>query len=269
MNPETRAALIEASKPVRWAAAAALAVLALFLLVKTFDALALFGDGQNPPFNTITVSGEGESAAIPDIASITFTVQETAPTVAAAQEAATKKTDAALAALGTLEVAEEDIKTVSYQVYPQYENQQCFMGRCPQGTPKISGYQVSQSVEVKVRDTAKVSEVLAQLGTIGVQNVAGPNFMVDDDSDIAQEARDNAIADAREKADRLADQLGVRLGDVVSYYEETGAMPYNEYGYGGTMMDMKVSAVAPQATPTLPAGQEERKVTVQVTYRIH
>lgn len=267
MNPETREALIQASKPVRWSAAAALAVLALFLLVKTFDAMALFGDGQNPPFNTITVTGEGESAAIPDIATISFTVQETAPTVAAAQEAATTKTDSAIEAMGGLEIADEDVKTTSYQVYPQYEQQSCYMGRCPQGSPKITGYQVSQSIEVKIRDTEKVSDALAALGTIGVQNVSGPNFMVDDDSDLAQEARDNAIADAREQAERLADQLGVKLGDVVSFYEETGQMPYDMYGYGGA--EMKVSAVAPQAMPNLPAGQEERTVKVSVTYRIH
>lgn len=268
MQPETRDLLMKNVRPVAYAAAAALAVLALFLLVKTFDAMALFGDGQNPPFNTITVSGEGESAAVPDIATISFTVQETAATVAAAQEAATKKTDAAIEAVGALEIADEDVKTTSYQVYPQYESQACFNGRCPQSSPKITGYQISQSIEVKVRDTAKVSEVLAQLGTIGVQNVSGPNFMVDDDSDIAQEARDNAIADAREQAERLANQLGVKLGDVVSYYEDTGAMPYDAYGYGGAM-DMKAASVAPQSMPNLPMGEQERKVTVQVTYRIH
>jgi hypothetical protein len=60
MNEETRHTLVEASRPVRWAAAAALGMLALFLLVKTFDAISLFGQGQNPQVNTITVTRHGQ-----------------------------------------------------------------------------------------------------------------------------------------------------------------------------------------------------------------
>lgn len=267
MNPETRTTLLEASKPVRYAITAVLVILAIFLVVKTLDAMSRFGEGDNPVFNTITVNGEGESEAVPDIAKINFTVDQTAATVAAAQEAATTQINAALAAMQELEIAEEDIKTKGYTVYPQYAQvPPCTTRICPQvdTAPRITGYQVSQSVEVKVRDTDKVSDVLARLGGLNVQNISGPNFMVDDDSELADEARNEAIADAHEKAEELADQLGVRLDEVVSFYEEgQGPMPYYSEGYGGTAMDASV-----RSDISLPTGQEERTVNVQITYRI-
>ncbi|KND50142.1 MAG: hypothetical protein AB203_04135 [Parcubacteria bacterium C7867-008] len=263
--PET---IVRASRPVRYAAAAALTVLALFLLVKTFDAIDQFGTGPNRPINSITVSGEGKSTSIPNIAQITFTVQETAASVKDAQDAATKRTNDSLAAMKTMGIEEKDIKTLGYNVYPQYENRAmapCYPGSaCPTQSNKISGYQVSQTVQVKVRDTAKAGDVLQQLGTFGVQNISGPDFMLDDDSTVTDEARAEAIKDAREKAELLAKQLHVRLGDVISFSEGGGYYPmYSGYAKGGVAMD---AAVAP--SPSLPVGENETNVTVQVTYEI-
>lgn len=265
MDRETRETIVEASRPVRFAAAAALSVLALFLLVKTFDGLNTFGHGDNPPVNTISVSGMGDAVATPDIARISFTVQESAASVAAAQTAATKRTNDALAAAKGLGILDKDVKTTAYSVYPQYENTVCAPGTaCIQnGSPKISGYQVSQSVTIKVRDTAKAGDVLQKLGTLGVQNISGPDFSVDDDSTVTAEARGKAITDAREKAEVLANQLGVRIVRVVSFSENSNT-PYPTYSSVSKagMMD----SVAP--APSLPVGQDETKVTVQITYEI-
>ncbi|MES2225435.1 MAG: SIMPL domain-containing protein [Patescibacteria group bacterium] len=265
MNPETRDTIVAASRPVRLAAAAALTVLALFLLVKTFDAMSTFGKGDNPPINTITVNGTGKGAAVPDIARISFTVQETAPDVAAAQKAATAKTDAAIKAVAALGVADKDVKTTGYNVNPQYASPQpCYPGAmCVQGSQKITGYQVSQSVDVKVRDTAKAGDVLAALGNIGVQNISGPDFTVDDDTDVNAEARAAAIADARTKATELAKELGVHLGSVTNY-SENGSTPMPMYSRAaGVAMD---SAVA--TAPNLPVGTDDRTVNVSITYEI-
>ena len=219
MDKETREILVVASRPVRLAAAAALSVLALFLFVKTFDALSTFGHGDNPPINTISVSGEGESVATPDSATISFTVQESATSVALAQTAATKRTNDALEAIKSLGIVEKDLKTIGYTVSPKYESTTCSPGSvCIQnGATKIIGYEVSQSVVVKVRDTTKAGEVLQKLGSLGVQNINGPDFSVDDPTAVSAEARGKAIRDARTKAEILAKQLGVRLGKVVSF----------------------------------------------------
>lgn len=259
---------ITSNKGIRLALTAALGLLALFLLALTINAFSTLGQSEYPAMNTISVTGEGETTVVPDIARITFTVQETAPSVAAAQEVATNRTNEALEAMREQGVEEKDLKTLNYNVYPQYDyGQPCYSGMvCPTRAPSISGYQVSQSVEVKVRETENVGQVLEALGTLGVQNISGPEFGLDDEDAGRAEARAEAIADAREKAKQLAKDLGVRLGTVVSYYEESGypgPMYYDGYGKGGAMMETAQSA------PSVPTGENESVVRVNVTFEIH
>jgi hypothetical protein len=265
MNESTVETIRQATKPVRIAATVALSVLALFLAAKAIDAFGNIGRSINPYQTTITVEGTGEATSIPDVARVTFSVTESATTVAAAQEAATAKTDTALDAMKGLGIEEEDLKTLSYNVYPQYEYQApCYSGVCPPTrAPRITGYEVSQTVEVTIRDTAKAGDVLQALGTTEVQNISGPNFTVDDTDSVKAEAREVAIAEAKEKAKMLAKELGVSLGKVVSYYENQPGYPmYDSYGYGGAEMAMGAKA------PSLPTGEQETSVTVSITYEI-
>jgi hypothetical protein len=206
---------------------------------------------------------------VPDTARITFTITESSANVADAQKAATDKTDKALAALKEQGIDDRDVKTLSYNISPKYEYSQrgCFGGMiCPPVTssPTIVGYDVSQTIQVKVRETEKAGDVLASLGTIGVQNVNGPEFVVDDETAVQGEAREEAIDEARAKAKALAKDLGVHLGDIVSFSEgPTGQM----YGYkGGVMMDSAMAV--PAAAPTLPTGENETEITVSITYEI-
>lgn len=255
---------LSSNRVARLAAIAVLVFLALFLLVKTWD--AAFGRDITDPYNTITVEGTGRAAMVPDTARITFTVIESSGEVAAAQDAATAKTDAAIALLTEQGIEERDVKTLSYNVSPRYDyNQQpCYPGMmCPSGSPRITGYDVSQTIEVKVRDTEKAGEVLAALGGIGVQNISGPEFVVDDETAVSSEARAEAIEEAREKAKELAKQLGVRLGKVVSFSEGASGDMYG-YGKGGTMME-----AAAQRAPSLPVGENETEISVMITYEIH
>ena len=264
MQDSSVQALVEASKPVRYAAAAALSVLALFLLLLSINALGNLGRSENPYMNTITVEGRGSGTAIPNLATVSFSVTERGTTVAEAQTKATQKTDAALAAVESLGIEERDVKTLSYNVYPQYEAiAPCYGGICPSVNPRIIGYEVSQSVEVKVRETGKAGDVLQALGTLNVQNISGPNFTVDEEDGLTGVAREAAIENAKAKAEALADQLGVKLGKVVSFYENTAPYPY--YGYdakGGMMETMN------QAAPSLPTGEQETEVSVSITYEI-
>lgn len=269
MNESWQDTIVRISKPVRYAAAAALILLALFLLVKTLDVLA-YGIGRSDayPSNVIVVEGTGEATAIPDIASINYSVTERGATVGEAQTKATENMNASLTFLKKMGVEEKDIKTTGYNVYPEYEYQPvCYSSYCPPaGNPDIIGYSVSQSVEVKVRDTENVGGVLQGLGDAGVQNIYGPNFTVDDEDAARTKAREAAIIEAREKARTLAKQLGVRLGKVVSFYENNGAYPYYDKGFGGAM-DVAMTQEAP--APSLPAGEQETSVTVSITYEIN
>lgn len=264
MNDSTLESFRQMTKPVRLAATAALVFLALFLAAKAFDAFGNLGRSTIYPTSTITVEGTGEATAIPDVARISFSVTEKATTVADAQEKATAKMDKALEAVATLGIEEADTKTISYNVYPQYEYQNCSMGYCPPtySSPRIIGYEVSQTIEVTIRDTAIAGDVLAALGATEVQNISGPNFTVEDEDSVKMEAREIAITKAKEKAKALAKELGVSLGKVVSFYEN---QPYPmDYGYGG---DMRMEASVASA-PKLPVGEQETSVTVSITYEL-
>lgn len=251
---------------MRYAVLAVLVLLAVFLLVKSWD--TAFGYAPNKPINTITVEGTGKAVAVPDIARISFTVVESAADVAAAQKAATDRTNAALAALKDAGIEEKDIKTAYYSVSPKYE----YDSPCPPGamcaaivrsSPRIVGYDVSQSIDVKVRKTDQAGEILGLLGNLGVQNISGPNFTVDDEDAVRAEARGEAIKEAQAKAKVLAKQLGVRLGPVMSFSENGGPYPMYGYGKGGVAMDAAV-----ESAPTLPTGENETNVTVMITYEI-
>lgn len=266
MNESLKQFMDQYGRWVGFAALAVLVLLSLFLLVKTVDAFERMGKSPYAGPNTITVTGTGRAETPPTIARVVFTVEETASTVAEAQDKATTRATAALDAIHDLDISEDDIQTTGYYTNPQYETQQpCRPGMvCAQGSPRIVGYQVSQTITVKIRNTDRAGEVLAVLGEAGVQNISGPNFEVDDDSEVMAEAREEAIKDAHKQAKMLAKQLRVRLGDVVTFYEDGGypSPMYDGFGKGG-VMEASVRSAVP-----LPQGQEESVVTVSVTYEI-
>ncbi len=254
------------------AGAAALGMLALFLLVLTISALRglpYVGAGV-PATNTISVSGEGETFAVPDTATFTVTVQEEAAQVADAQDSATEKMNGIIDYLKGEGVEEKDIKTVSYNVMPKYEYDQqfCPVGTyCQPGNQTLAGFQVSQTLSVKVKDTKKAGELLSGVGSRGVFNVSGLSFTIDDEDALRAEARNQAIEDARAKAEALAGDLGVDLVRVVGFYEDSSYPPMYAYGLGGMELsrDAKVSS-AP--APALPTGENKIVSNVNITYEI-
>jgi uncharacterized protein YggE len=264
MDPRSTLDELFGNSGVRIALIGVLAILALFLFAQSVRTVREFGQVDLASTATITVSGTGKATAVANIAQISFTVQEQASTVEAAQDSATKRTNTALAALKKLGIDEKDIKTSGYNVSPQYETRPCLPnGPCTQSM-KIIGYQVYQSIEVKVRDTKKTGEVLQVLGTAGVQNISGPNFTVEDDSLVQAEARGKAINDAHQKAELLARQLGVRLGKVVSFSEGGNAYPM----FMGGMTKAMSADVASAPAPSIPVGENETNSSVTITYEI-
>lgn len=215
--------------------------------------------------NIITVDGEGKVTAIPDVATISFTVTQDGVNGSAAQDGAAKKMNVALALVKQAGVADKDIKTTSYSLTPKYAYQPpCYGGYCPQTESRVIGYTASQTVEVKVRKTDDAGKILSDLGDAGVTNLYGPNFTIDDMEGLKAKARGEAIDAARAKAKILARDLGVSLVRVTGFYESGGPI---YYGYGkGAAMD-SVGAPAP-TTPSLPTGENEITINVMVTYEI-
>lgn len=255
------------------AATLALMVLGLFLAAQTigeFMKYRYIGAGI-PPTNLISVEGKGEVVAIPDTAEFSFSVVEKANTVAPAQDAATKKMNDITAYLKAQGIADKDIKTTGYSVNPQYEWQQavsCTASYCPPGKSVLTGYEVRQSVTVKVRDTKKAGELLTGIGGKGASELSGVSFTVDDDESLKSQAREKAIADAKAKADVLATQLGVHLVRVVSFNENNGGYPPIYYAKDATMSVGMGGAVETRVAPEVPAGENTYTSQVSVTYEI-
>ncbi len=259
-----------------WAGTATLAILSVFILVS----IQHLSEGDATA-NTISFTGEGKVFAVPDIAAISFSIVTEATTSKAAQDANSLKSKKVVDFLKSQQIADKDVKTTGYNVYPQYNNypRPCPLdtkmmapsesaGMMPQSYPctdntqKISSYQVSQSFEVQVRDLLKVSPVLDGLVTAGANQVNNLGFQVDDMEKVNNEARAKAIADAKTKAENLRRQLGIRLGKIVNY-SEGGYYP--QY-YGAKAMDSTGGALPPG--PSVPAGENEITANVTITYQI-
>ena len=166
-------------------------------------------------------------------------------------------------------VAEKDIKTTGYYLNPRYEypNTRCIDGYCPpQGEPKLIGYEVSQSIDVKVRKTPDAGMLISGVGERGATNVGSLNFTIDDEESLKEEARTAAIADAMTNATILAEKLGGRLVRMTGYWEDQGAMPYNMAG--GYSMDMAMSAKVESAPAVIPTGENTIISIVHITYEV-
>lgn len=223
--------------------------------------------GQVP---TITVSGEGEVTAAPDIATVSFTIRESAKTVPEAQKLVEEKTTKVLAELSALSIEKKDTKTVSYTVNPKYE-----YVSVPQGgamypgasNQKIVGYEVAQTMEVKVRNVGGAGDVIGAIGNTNITEIYGPNFTLDDPEKATAEAKEKAIKQAEEKAKNIAKSLGVSLGSIVAYNEDNGGY-YPMYYARDAMMSSSVGKGGAAPEVSLPTGENVIKVRVNVTYSL-
>jgi uncharacterized protein YggE len=205
-----------------------LSIYVIVLSVKEWKSVKYVG-GENSQ-GYITVNGTGEAVAVPDLATFTFSANETAKTVNVARDAATVSINKAIDVLKKSGVVENDIKTTGYSINPKYEytNGDCNVYRCATGKQTFVGYEVSQTIEVKVRDLNKVGQLFADVSASGVKNVGDISFTVESQELLKQEARNEAITKARKQADELADALGVSLVRISSF-NEGGSYPMPYY----------------------------------------
>lgn len=254
----------------------------LFLVVLSVLAIVatIFVSKGNERYeeNTISVSGTAEVNSAPDVAEFSFTVKETSKTNKEAQDVISEKVASILDGLQELGVEEKDIKTQSYTIYPKYEYVQVkreedialdgtiyFPGNNRKRVQ--TGFDVSQNVSLKLRDFDKVGSVLELLAETGIENLNGPNFQIDNPEALEEEARAAAIKDAKEKAKRLAKDLDVRLGKVVSFNENGGGyfpQPMYARGLEYAAFDM----VESKAAPELPVGENTISANVSIVYTI-
>jgi uncharacterized protein YggE len=244
-------------RPPVWALIAAVALGGVFYIAGKHLELKQTDPTEH---GTITVSGEGRAFAAPDIAQLSLGFQSgRQATAAAAMERLKTNMDKVIAAIKAEGIEEKDIRTESFYLNPVYDYSN--------GQTIPRGFEAGQSLSIKVRDLDKVSDVLGAATTAGSNNAGGVNFTVDDPEAKRSEARAEAIEEAKEKAQVLAKQLGVSLGEIVSFSEGGyggGPVPmyYAREMAGDSAMNQEKLAVQ------MPAGEQEINVNVSITYEI-
>ncbi len=224
--------------------------LAFFLWQGSFS----FSFGQP---KTMTVTGTGKVKMTPEVARFTTGVQKFGTSVDEALGQEKTTTAAIISALKGSGIKEEDIKTSWFNIWPQTSD--LWEGNVRR--QQITGYSVSNNIEVKVREINRVSEILGKVIGAGANNVSGVSFGADDPKEQEAEAREKAIADAREKAQKMAEASGRKLGRITSITE--GTLPvvaypaYRMEGGGGA-----------GGGPTVEPGSLEISQTVTVVFSL-
>jgi uncharacterized protein len=213
---------------------------------------------------SITVTGEGEVTAVPDIATVTITVRESGKTVPEAQKAAEAKVTAAIGALSNLDVSEKDTRTLSYSVNPKYENVPVAMvnGYYPQTNQRIVGYEVSEMIEIKVRKVDQAGDIIGALGSANITEISGPSFTVENMDKLEADAKAKAIDQARQKANETAKALGARVGEVMQFSENNGGYPMF------FKAEVSNQSAPRDASVSLPQGENVIKSQVTITYSL-
>ncbi|MGB2732121.1 MAG: SIMPL domain-containing protein [Microgenomates group bacterium] len=237
---------------------ALLGVFVLLVLVKIFNIaypinIRVVNTSESAEF---TVMGTGKVTVIPDVAVIDAGVTvSNASSAESAKSLITSVNNKIITTVKLLGVEKKDIETSSFNIYPEYSTttiQPLILKGSAQpavesteavrASSKISGYNGSVTITMKVRNKDVVSQVIQKVTEAGGTNVSGPRFTIDDRSIYQQKARSLAILDAKGQAQKLAKELGIKLGKVTNMVE-SGAGPYYDYSRGLSAMDSSAKAV--------------------------
>ncbi len=209
------------------------------------------------PAKTITVSAEGKVTVSPDIAKISFSAVSEGVDPEKIADENNRKMNMAIDFIKSQGIDAKDIKTTQYNLQPKYEydekTQKTF----------ISGYALTQTVLIKVRDLRKVGKILADLPALGINQIGSISFEVDDPEKYLTEARNQAFEKVKIKAKEMSEKNGVELGKVVNFFEYQGGQPVPYY-----MEALNKGGAVPSVMPSIEPGTQEVKIQVSMTYEI-
>jgi uncharacterized protein len=213
-------------------------------------------DNQNP--STLNINTSANLKQAPDIALVNAGIITKAKTAKLAMAENATKMSAAFAALKTAGIAEKDMQTSGINLNPEYVYQE-------NKPPIIKGYQVSNSLNIKIRDMNKVGPVLDALVAQGINQISGPSFSVEDPDKAMDKARQEAIQKANERANLYAKGFGMKVKRVISISESGGyqsPMPQPVYA-------MKAMAMADAAAETsVAAGEVTLNLSLSVQFEL-
>lgn len=211
------------------------------------------------PQDQFSVEGTGSVFAPPNIAEITLGVRtEKKPTAEAATKENVEKMNRVIEAIKKMGVEAKDIKTIDYQLYADYNYTQD-RGR------ELTGWNLSQSVRVKIRNLDSMGDVVAKATAAGANQTDSISFTIDDEEELKKQARAEAIEKAKAKAEELSKVAGIKLGKVINVYENYNP-PITPYYYKGEADGMGGGGDIPP--PSLQPGQNEVVVNVTLVYKV-
>jgi hypothetical protein len=219
----------------------------------TAAAFAVPARADDQPASFISVTGEARISVPPDLAQIDAGVTSEAKTAREASDANNAAMGKVLLALKGAGLDEKDYQTSRLSLQPQYSSAKSG------SSATIVGYRASNRVTIRLRDVTKVANVIDTLVTSGANEIGGINFMVSQASKLLDDARGQAVADARRKAEIYAKAAGVTLGAPLSISEEGAAQPL-----------FRARMATPMAASPTPVaqGEETLSITVGMTWAI-
>jgi uncharacterized protein YggE len=221
------------------------------ILAAWLAAAAVFPAAAQPEKmpSLITVTGEGEVAIVPDLAILSGGVTTNGKTAREASEANARMMNAVMSALKAAGIAQQDVQTARLSLHPVRDNKNNEL--------RVIGFQATNQVSVKIRDVAKIADVIDRQIGAGANDISGLQFVVSSPSKPLDQAREAAIADARRKAETYARAANVKLGAAISITEDGSVAP-------PVPLPMRM---AKEATPVSP-GEQVQKISVSVSYEL-
>jgi len=215
---------------------------------------------------TISFAGKGELYVKPDLGVISFSVLTEKKTVAEAMSENTKKMNAVIASIKGEGVEEKDIKTTNFNISPRYEyseSTETMIWPAPEGKRVLVGYEISQTVQVKIRNLEKIGVIIQKSTDAGANDIGNLQFVIDKEEELKNQAKKEAIKNAKDKAKELSGLLGVNLVRIVDFSENAYVPVYYDYGVSA------LKEAAPSAAPQIETGQNKIEVNVIITYEIN
>ena len=189
------------------------AIIVVLLVIKVFDISYPISITTKAVSSELSVVGEGKVEAVPDIAQVSAGIVADGATVEAVEQKINEVNNAVVSALTNLGIAEEDIKTASYSISPNYNFET--------GRNIISGYSGNSTLTIKVKNIKQLPQVITAATAEGANQIYNTQYTIDDPAKYREEARNKAIENAKEQARKLSGELGIKLGKIVNIVEST------------------------------------------------
>ncbi len=186
----------------------------ILIIIKIFDISYPLSIVTTTKSTELSVVGEGKTDVVPDTAYVDAGIEvNNASSVTDAQKTIDEIGNKIIDAMKSLGISKSDIKTSNYSINPNYVYEI--------GQNRISGYNANETISIKIKNISLVSKVIDESTKAGANNVQGARFTVDDPQKYRELARNLAISNAKEQAQKLANSLGIKLGKIVNIVEST------------------------------------------------